>query len=155
MVIGQRLADVTKEHVLEKMQRLKNLGLKLLSGASPSQDELKYIGEVLVLIGDGADPNDVLGIKGSGGWNSKKDNNEKNRLNRVKLAIAWMEHSMKPEPDGLGYKVEDAARAIAMDNVNPTANHFGFKEEHLKRMWNRYKELKGKPLTLLDLNLLQ
>jgi len=144
-----------QQPVLIKMQRLKNLGNKLLRGQQPSQEELKYIGEVLVLIGDGAEPSDVLDIKGPGGWNSKKDNDEKNRLNKIREAIAWMEQAMKPKPDGLGYKdIGEAARAIAMDNADPKANHFGFNEDNLKRMWNRHKELKGKPFTLLDLELL-
>ena len=148
------MVDIKKEPALVKMQRLKNLGKKLLSGTPPSQDELDYMGNVFFLTGDGADPYEVLDIKGSGGWASKKDNEEKNRLNRIRLAIAWMEQALKPEPDGFDYKIEDAARAIAMDNADPKANHFGFNEDNLKRMWSRHKELKGKPLTLLDLELL-
>ena len=148
------MPEIKKTPVLVKMQRLKNLGIKLLSGTPLSQEELKYMGEVFVLTGDGADPYEVLDIKGSGGWNSKKNNDEKNRLNRIRLAIAWMEQAMKPEPDGHSYKIEEAARAIAMDNADAQANHFGFNEDNLKKMWNRHKELKGKPFTLLDLELL-
>jgi len=149
------MPEEKEEPVLIKMQRLKNFGNKLLSGTPPSQEEMKYIGKVFVLIGDGADPREALGIKGQGGWNSRKDNAEKDRLNRIRLAITWIEHAMKPKPDGLGYKeLEEALRAIAEDSADPQANHFGFNEVNLSRIWNRHKELKGKPLTLLDLELL-
>jgi hypothetical protein len=139
-----------KQSVLIKMQQLKNLGSKLLSGTQPSQEELKYIGEMLVLIGDGADPSDVLDIKGSGGWNSKKDNAEKERLNRVTLTVGWIEKAMEPEPSGCGYGLSEAIRAISSENDPKNA----YAEDYLYKLWARHKELRGKPMKLLDLRLL-
>ena len=55
---------------------------------------------------------------------------------------------------GFGYSLEEAVRKIAKDNPDPKNNHFEFNEVSLSRIWNRHKELKGKPLTLLDLELL-
>ena len=141
-----------EEPVLVKMQRLKDLGKKFLNGKPPTEEELKYVGNVFVLIGDGADPYDVLNIKGTGGWNSKKSKEEQERLNRLRLAIAWIEQAMKPEPDGFGYDFERAVGKIAEDYSDPP--HFGLTEDNLRRIWNRHKELRGKPLTLLDLELL-
>jgi|TARA_B110000971_G_scaffold51973_1_gene52666 hypothetical protein len=144
------MAKKEQKPVLYKMQNLKNLGNKILAGKQLKPEELKYIGEVFVLIGDGADPYEVLDIKGTGGWNSKKNEAEKCRLNQVVLTLGWIEQAMKPEPDGHGYGLSEAIRHISIES-NPKRE---FTEDNLNKLWSRYTELRGKPMTLLDLQLL-
>jgi hypothetical protein len=130
------------QHVLERMQLLKNFGNKILNTGEISEDEKKYIGRVFVLIGDGADPNEVLNIKGSGGRSSSKTRDEMERLNRQRLAITWIEHAMKPESkDGLGYNIEQAVGTICSDNANPQAGHFGFCQSASKTF--QFSDLSG------------
>ena len=139
-----------QKSVLYKMQSLKNLGNKILSGKQLTPEELHYIGEAFVHIGDGADAYEALGIKGTGGWNSKKSEDQKNRLNQIVLILGWIEQAMKPKPDGMGFELSEAIRYVSTEN-NPQAE---FTEDNLYKLWQRYKYLRGQPMTLLDLQLL-
>ena len=132
------------------MQNLKNLGNKILSGKQLTPEELNYIGEIFVRIGDGADASEVLGIKGTGGWNSKKSEAEKNRLNQIVSTLGWIEQAMKPEPEGMGFDLSEAIRCVSNES-NPQRE---FTEDNLYKLWQRYKSQRGEPMVLLDLQLL-
>ena len=154
----------TTPHVLDRMQSLKNLGKKILSNQELSETDRKFIGQILINIGDGLDPREALNIKGRPGERSSEE--ERIRLNSLRLAISWIELTLEPISQegwhdkygnefyegGLDQKLEDVVQQIGSDTGN---NNFGFSEDNLKRMWNRHKELRGAPIELLDLKLLR
>lgn len=148
-----RMRKTNSEHTLIKMQRLKVLGRKLKKGIPPSDEELDFLAQALIDIGNGKSPHTSLNIESSGGWHSRVNREEQDRQNRITFALGWIHQAMQPEPEGLGFNLTEAVAAISSDDQGGTPRAFGFTEEYLKKLWNRHKASFEYPFPILDLDL--
>lgn len=117
---------------LERMQHLRQLGLKISDGKKLTIQEEEYLGKALVAIAGGAEPKQSLGIKPQKG--EKVGIDAKQAENRRRLAISWIKTAILPaEEGGLGLTLSEAIEKIGdVNNQNPP---FGLSEETLKNKW--------------------
>lgn len=124
---------------LEQRRRILRFARKLGKGVQPTTEQVVWLTQVLLEIGEGRDANEALGLKGARG---KKRGDAVSRQ-RMSRALHWvagaLAEGIDPEEafDG-GAKHLRQLHGLAHDDPDDR-----YSVETVRRYWNRYKPLQS------------
>lgn len=117
--------------------RLRDIANKLENGAGLTPSDSEFLVESLKRIAQGADANEVLGVKAKRG--ERKTAREIAKKDKARSAIAWIASVIRSEKEGgLGISFDDAI-ARAAEKRSGEAN-FRLTDETLRTYWTSHPE---------------